>query len=308
MSSLTSLQKATAEAIVNVFETGRIRGDYGNVTLLPGDPGHLTYGRSQTTLASGNLFLLLKAYCEADGAEFADEFAVYLNRVQRIDLSLDQDKPFRQLLREAGQDPIMRSEQDAFFDRVYFQPALNLAAAVGIGIPLGVTVVYDSKVHGSWGKLRDRTTNEVGTVSSAGEKTWVEAYVRIRRSWLANHPIAILRNTVYRMDTFQKLIGQGKWNLELPLTAHGVLISATDLEHGTPVLVSADDNELPVLSLTTPFTIGPAVTKVQEKLGISADGIFGPKTQDAVKEFQRKHGLKADGIVGPATYAALGLN
>lgn len=28
---------------------------------MPGDTGHLTYGRAQTTLASGNLYLLLKA-------------------------------------------------------------------------------------------------------------------------------------------------------------------------------------------------------------------------------------------------------
>ena len=57
---LTDLQKKAAQAVVNVFETGHARGEYGQVTLLPGDSGHLTYGRSQTTLASGNLFLLIK--------------------------------------------------------------------------------------------------------------------------------------------------------------------------------------------------------------------------------------------------------
>ncbi|MCI0508166.1 MAG: hypothetical protein L0Z73_18980 [Gammaproteobacteria bacterium] len=60
---VTQLQKLTAQAIVNIFETGKVRGDYGKVTLLRGDPGHLTYGRSQTTLASGNLYLLIKDYC-----------------------------------------------------------------------------------------------------------------------------------------------------------------------------------------------------------------------------------------------------
>jgi chitosanase len=46
---LTDLQTRAAQAIVNVFETGTPRGDYGRVTLLAGDTGHLTYGRSQTT-------------------------------------------------------------------------------------------------------------------------------------------------------------------------------------------------------------------------------------------------------------------
>lgn len=35
------------------------------------------------------------------------------------------------------------------------------------------------------------------------------------------------------------------------------------------------------------------------------DGIFGAKTEAAVKAFQRDHGLTVDGIVGPKTWAAL---
>lgn len=50
---------------------------------------------------------------------------------------------------------------------------------------------------------------------------------------------------------------------------------------------------------------GSAVASVQRALGITADGIFGPKTRAAVKAFQKRHGLVADGIVGPKTRAAL---
>ncbi|MGI6643700.1 MAG: N-acetylmuramoyl-L-alanine amidase [Bacillota bacterium] len=35
------------------------------------------------------------------------------------------------------------------------------------------------------------------------------------------------------------------------------------------------------------------------------DGVFGPRTEKAVKDFQRASGLVADGISGPLTYAAL---
>ncbi len=38
------------------------------------------------------------------------------------------------------------------------------------------------------------------------------------------------------------------------------------------------------------------------------DGIYGPKTVEAVKAFQRKNGLTPDGIAGRATYVALGMN
>ena len=46
---------------------------------------------------------------------------------------------------------------------------------------------------------------------------------------------------------------------------------------------------------------GEEVKKIQQKLGLSADGDFGQKTEDAIKAFQTKHGLTADGIVGEAT-------
>ena len=100
---LTGLQKETAKAIVNIFETGTARGDYSRVTLLTGDSGHLTYGRAQTTLGSGNLYLLVKAYCEAPGALYARALRPYLPRLADIDLRLDTDWAFRSLLKEAGE-------------------------------------------------------------------------------------------------------------------------------------------------------------------------------------------------------------
>jgi putative chitinase len=50
---------------------------------------------------------------------------------------------------------------------------------------------------------------------------------------------------------------------------------------------------------------GDAVKQMQRKLGIPADGDFGPGTEAAVKKWQAANGLVADGIVGPKTLAAL---
>ena len=52
---------------------------------------------------------------------------------------------------------------------------------------------------------------------------------------------------------------------------------------------------------------GSAVRSIQRQLGLSADAVFGPMTERAVKRFQRGHDLVPDGIVGPLTRGALGL-
>src|SRR5918999_1237123 len=50
---------------------------------------------------------------------------------------------------------------------------------------------------------------------------------------------------------------------------------------------------------------GELVTHVQQAFGISADGIFGPQTDTAVRQYQARNGLEVDGIVGPATWGSL---
>ena len=52
---------------------------------------------------------------------------------------------------------------------------------------------------------------------------------------------------------------------------------------------------------------GAPVKRLQEKLGIAADGDFGPGTEQAVKDFQAANGLAVDGIAGPDTFTAMGL-
>jgi len=50
---------------------------------------------------------------------------------------------------------------------------------------------------------------------------------------------------------------------------------------------------------------GEDVKKLQQILGINADGIFGPATEVKVKAWQKSKGLVADGIVGPKSWELL---
>jgi chitosanase len=311
---ITDLQKRAAQSIVNIFETGRLWGDYGKVTVAKNDGGHLTYGRSQTTLTSGNLYLLVKAYVEAPGAVFAVALSPYLDRLVAQDLSLDHDATLRQLLATAGDDPVMRQVQDAFFDRVYWRSAAVRAEFNGIASALGTTVVYDSTVHGSWSLIRDKTIAEVGPTDRAGEKAWIESYVALRRAWLMSFDPAtsLLPKTVYRMDELGKLIAAARWDLAMPFSVRGVTIDAAALAAPPPVIASAMVTEERLLRLREPLMRGEDVHALQEALGTSgflvpADGIFGRETDAAVRSYQASRGLVPDGLVGPATRARLGL-
>lgn len=50
---------------------------------------------------------------------------------------------------------------------------------------------------------------------------------------------------------------------------------------------------------------GEEVRILQQRLGIPADGKFGPQTEAAVRAYQTRNGLTPDGIVGPRTWGAL---
>jgi hypothetical protein len=78
---------------------------------------------------------------------------------------------------------------------------------------------------------------------------------------------------------------------------------------------AVNPNEIPVLTrtlkLTNPRMQGDDVLILQKRLvelGYvlgTVDGVFGPKTDTAVRAFQSDHGLTSDGMVGQTTWAAL---
>ena len=307
---LTALQKAAAQAIVNIFETGSIRGNYGDVTLLRGDSGQLTYGRSQTTLASGNLFLLCKDYSARTDGAYSPRFTSYLPALEACDTQLNNNMEFRGLLKDAGDDPVMHEVQDAFFDRVYWDPAIRSADALGAQTALGAAIVYDSTVHGSWARIRERTRQKYGELSAIGEKKWMAGYVETRHDWLATHSNTLLHKTVYRMDALAALIRAGNWTLKLPFAVRGANITPEALGDTTVVRVPAETAPRRLLRLRTPPMTGPDIVWLQERLvragiRVTASGTFDAVTDAAVRNFQEGHDLKADGIVGPVTRAAL---
>lgn len=103
------------------------------------------------------------------------------------------------------------------------------------------------------------------------------------------------------------------------------LLSGTVFAHGGPD-TEANQNDAPINEQvdqketfkTNPTVIsvgnrGEAVKDVQTALNnhghhLNTDGIFGPKTDEAVRAFQADKALSVDGIAGPDTKEALAIN
>jgi len=90
---------------------------------------------------------------------------------------------------------------------------------------------------------------------------------------------------------------QQRYNRALPL-----------LEGKTPTPAAAPVAAAAGIDMTTVIRVGSrgeTVKAVQAKLGLTADGAFGPVTVRAVKAWQAAYGITDDGIVGPKTLARL---
>jgi chitosanase len=298
---LTNTQARTIRAVVNVFESGSPRGNYGCVTCVEGDAGHLTYGCSQASLASGNLYRLIKEYCDAPGALCAQDLSAFLDRLQARDTSLDHDQAMRSALERAGADPVMLDTQDALFTKAFFEPARKAAENGNIFTALGTAVVYDSFIQGGWQIVRKLVVARSGHVSGAvSEQRWIGDYVQTRRGWLESAG-GLLAKSVYRMDAFRQLIDDGEWEMELPLRVRGIAIDEAALD---------DSGPRRILRLRTPPMNGEDVRQLQFALaarGSAApqDGVFGADTETALRNFQAAHGLNPDGVAGPQTWAAV---
>lgn len=236
--SLGEQQKRICERVLNVFETGSPEGKYGAISIYadgPNDIRQVTYGRSQTT-EYGNLRELIAMYADANGM-FSAEFKPFVPLIGRTPLV--QHAKFKQLLRSAGNDPVMQATQDAFFDRRYFRPAMAWAARHGFKLGLSALVIYDSFIHsgGVLDLLRARFPERPPS-HGGNEKKWTAQYVNARHAWLASHSRKILRGTVYRTRCFQAEIARENWDLaRLPIMANGVAIGDAPPRKGMSVML-----------------------------------------------------------------------
>ncbi|MCY8449362.1 peptidoglycan-binding protein, partial [Bacillus spizizenii] len=125
-----------------------------------------------------------------------------------------------------------------------------------------------------------------------------------------------------------RILSEGRWNqvkaaIEKELKALGGKTSSSKASVAKKKTTNSSSKKtsyaLPscIYKVTNPMRKGDDVRQIQKALAAlyfypdkgaknnGIDGVYGPKTADAVRRFQLMHGLTADGIYGPKTRVKL---
>lgn len=228
-------KKRIIKIILSIFETGKQAVDYSVITVLPDGAG-ITYGAHQSTDGGeDSLDKIATLYVERGGA-LAAELEPYLARLAADETkganpggsadevrANNQDNGFAwvadlmEVLQHAGSDAVMALAQEEVFEREYWEPAAEQAAAMGLVTPLAWLVCYDSTIHSGKkgiGRIRSKFP-ESPPANGGDEHGWVVAYLQARRNYLLSIPHAA--GTVYRIDSMLAIVTDGNWNLDVPV-------------------------------------------------------------------------------------------
>ena len=316
--------RTVAMQITSVLETGGL-GGYS--ALNDYDDGIISFGQHQATLASGSLEALLDRYLASSTTPQASALRGYMPRVRSKDTSLRNDAGFKAALRAAGNDPAMQAAQDAAIIQSHYNPAAAAAGDWNVKSPLGVAMLYDTKIQGGMETVLSRAQARVGGKpgqNNVTERAFLVAFNAERRARLialaqargvnTSHGKALM-NSTYRCDEFAKLLNSGNLQLAGPITVRGVTLQgANQNENDTPDQAPDADPSGSFVELKKGDQ-GSKVQAVQQRLVDlnymtqssmnTGPGIFGPKTEASVRAFQQGEGLNVTGVVNKATHDRL---
>lgn len=170
---------------------------------------------------------------------------------------------------------------------------------------------------GSWQGLTDGNANFIGieaeNTGGSDDSPWPEVQMNAYRRGVA----AILRHIGQTSDFCAghkeyALPAGRKSDPDFDITAFRLSVAAImDGTAPAPILIPAVEpatgpGAAPGRATLRRGATGELVKQVQQKSGVAVvDGVFGAKTEAAVRALQRAHGIVPDGIVGPKTWAVL---
>lgn len=129
----------------------------------------------------------------------------------------------------AAKDKEFQKAQDAVAESMYFKPAMRIADTLGVKLPFGKAILYDTIImHGegsdpdSIGALVTRASKSGTPKSGVAEKSWLKTFLQERRKTLANpankETQAEWSKNTYRAEILLEMLESGKYDqLDKPM-------------------------------------------------------------------------------------------
>lgn len=156
-----------------------------------GDGRGYTAGTVGFCSGTGDMLQLVRAYTRARPGNPLAAYLPALKQVNGTDSHAGLGRPFVKAWRQAAADPAFQAAQDAERDRQYFDPAVALAKADGLGA-LGQFAYYDAAVvHGFSGLkgIRRRALADADPPSAGeAEAVWLTAFLKERLREMKEEP------------------------------------------------------------------------------------------------------------------------
>lgn len=224
------------KAISNVFEVGRPEPDYSYVEDL-GDGRGYTVTQYGFCTYNSEVTQVINRYVAHVPDTPLKRFLAELPPSKWTDQALDD---FPHIWRkEIRASELLGGACDEEANVLYFAPAIESAAAVGVTSPIGMAIFYDTLLqHGastdpdSLPSILKRTLEENGDVDSTSEPQFLRAFLTVRKSVLensSNHATRhVWRASARRVDALLKLLDDNP-NLVPPIEVANADIEATVL-------------------------------------------------------------------------------
>jgi len=221
-------QMTMEDKIVSIFENSTPLIQYAFIANLNDGRGY-TAGRAGFTSGTGDMLEVVKAYkALAPDNILAKYFPALLLVNGSASVAGLEGLPQDWAL--ATGDARFIAAQDSVNERLYRQPARQLAGVLGVKLPLSRLAIYEAGIQHGYGddfdsvnKIAERASVAVAGTPAKGvdEKKWLQAFLTERRNDLLNPAdkatAAGWAASVSRADAIQSIYDSANFKLDLPI-------------------------------------------------------------------------------------------
>ncbi|MCX8507944.1 MAG: chitosanase [Rhodobacteraceae bacterium] len=221
-------QAAFEDKLVSVFENGTPEIQYGYIENLDDGRG-FTAGRAGFTTGTGDLLEVVEKYSQTTPGNALEGYLDALRAVNGTDSVAGLDG-LAEAWAQSATDPAFVAAQDAINDKLYREPARQLASEIGAELALTKAAIYEAGIQHGYGDDPDavnsiaaRATAAVGGTPASGvdEKVWLGAFLEERRQDLLAPKNAetaeVWKESVGRADAMIEIYKSGNLDLSKPV-------------------------------------------------------------------------------------------